>query len=454
MKFWECSAESESLACVSESGEHITYSALHQAVDKRVSALPNERSLCLIMADNTFNTLVNYLACLKSGHCAILLEYSSPVRTLEAVLENYQPNLTLQNETIVVNHASKLRLDKELAVMLTTSGSTGSVKFVCLSYRALAANTQSICAFLPIRENDKVITTLPFSYSFGLSIINTHLAKKACIVFNKLSVIAPDFWQAVNMYNINALYGVPFVFETLRRINGLNKLPPSMRYLAQAGGRLDVVIKSEIHSHCIQNNRLFYTMYGQTEATARIAYLPPEKLSQKPESIGQGIPGCTLFLTDKNGKVIARHGIEGELCIQGDNIMLGYAESLGDLADFSKITALATGDIGYQDKEGDVFVTGRIKRIIKINGERTQLDEVECLLATVYPNTKALGEDNNLICVLERDTPLDDGKKRELTQNIANILVIHARFITLRCISHIPVNTNGKTDYKRLAEWC
>ncbi|MBO1255238.1 AMP-binding protein [Alteromonas sp. 5E99-2] len=454
MSFWQLNANTSALACIAEDGRRVSYTQLQLAVEKKREALPAKRTLCAIRTQNTLATLINYLACLQSGHATILIEKSAPDAALLAIEKEYRPNVTLDEDTMTFSADCEHNLASELGLLLTTSGSTGTAKFVCLSFEALKENTSSICSYLPIKSTDTVLTTLPFSYSFGLSIVNTHLAKRACIVFNSASVMSPEFWQNVTTYNCTALYGVPFTFETLRRVGGLVKLPKSIRYLAQAGGYLNKQTKLLFHQHCESNNFEFYVMYGQTEATARIAYLPPEKLSQKPDAIGQAIPGGHLRLIDEGGKPVTSANIAGELVYEGPNIMLGYAESYRDLQFFSKLQTLPTGDLAFFDEEGDFTLQGRKKRIIKLNGERTNLDEVEAILGQTLGPIKVIGEDDKIHCFAEQNCGETSGKNELTAKHIATLLKFHPRVIEFTFVDCLPVLSNGKVDYTRLKTLC
>ena len=465
MTFWrpdfKSAVESNVIACIDSDGRTLSYRELFDAVQKKASTVPKNRSVCIIRTQNSVATLINYLACLSFNHCVLLLEKNAPSNALELAIENYQPNVILDDE-LVISHSNKVhQLADNLSLLLSTSGSTGTAKFVCLSQQALIANTNSICDYLPIHNTDCVITTLPFSYSFGLSVINTHLAKRSCIVFNKSSVMSGEFWQKMNTYKPTSLYGVPFTFETILRVGGLNKLPASVQYLAQAGGNLSSKIKQRIHEYCVNHSKAFYVMYGQTEATARIAYLDPNKIANKLDSIGQAVSGGHLYLKDEDGIAINADNTNGELIYQGVNTMLGYAENVTDLADFTPNQELATGDLAYRDSEGDFFIQGRIKRIIKINGERTNLDEVERILSENIDSIKVIGEDNLITCVIESRLCESGANKTTDThiptidsKSIATLLGFHPRLIRIRFIDSIPLLANGKVDYGSLKQLC
>lgn len=407
------------------------------------------RQLVFLKVHNNITTLLVYLACLQAQHPVMLLDPAISEDKLKALIDVYDPNVLIDAAHIQRLHAKTLVLAPQLALLLSTSGSTGSAKQVCLSRQNLQANAQSICQYLPILASDRTITTLPFFYSYGLSVINSHLLTGACIVFNQHSIVSREFWQLFKQQQICSFAGVPYSYEMLLRLRFEGMDLPSLRYFTQAGGKLaEPHIRLLAHYAQVQDKG-FFVMYGQTEATARMAYLSPQRVAEKPKAIGQAIPGGELLLRNERGEVITEVGEAGELHYRGANIMLGYASSLTDLAHFEAITELATGDLAYQDEEGDFVIAGRLKRFIKLFGQRINLDEIETQLNQKGLQCYCVGDDTKLIVATANELDL-----QQLKMSLSRELQLHHSVIELLKVNGLPLTSNGKKDYQTLMEGC
>ncbi|AIY05452.1 AMP-dependent synthetase [Planococcus sp. PAMC 21323] len=337
------------------------------------------------------------------------------------------------------------KLDEHLALLLTTSGSTGSPKFVRLSYENVFKNAESIVKYLEIKADDKPITTLPMNYSYGLSIINSHFICGATIIVTDASIVKKEFWNLCKEQGATTFGGVPFVYEMLDRLKFEDFDLPSLKTLTQAGGKLNSTLSSKFAEVCNQKGIRFFTMYGQTEATARMSYLPAEKNLDKAGSIGIAIPGGELMLQNDNGNCITIPNVIGELIYKGANVSLGYAESLGDLSKKDENNGtLHTGDLAYFDQEGYFFVTGRIKRIIKIAGSRISLDEVEGLLNEYGHECVCAGADDQLHIYTLKEDRIQIKKIIKENLNLKGFKVMR--------IEKIPRNHFGKILYSELPE--
>lgn len=420
----------------------LSYRQLDEAVSRLQSELPGWKSLILIQADNTLDTVVAYLAALSGGHCALLVDQGLSTERLEALISLYQPNVLIREALVTHCHDRQLTLAENLAVLLSTSGSTGSPKQVALSFGNLNANAASICDYLPIRATDTAITTLPFQYSYGLSIINSHLRSGACLVLNRDSVISRDFWDRFRQHGVTSLAGVPFTWEMLLRLRFTSMELPALRYCTQAGGRLAADKVEALASWAQETGRQFFVMYGQTEATARMAYNDHAHI--KPGAIGCAIPEGEFRLCRDDGSGIDTPGEEGELYYRGPNVMLGYAESVSDLAEFPRMSWLSTGDLAWFDDEGDFHVSGRIRRFIKLFGQRIALDDVEQILSAKGYRAYAVGSDEGLKVALVADAMGDASEHRAW---LANTLGLNASVVTVLTVADLPTHANGKPDY-------
>ncbi len=276
--------------------------------------------------------------------------------------------------------SEKIKLNEKLMLMMSTSGSTGSPKFVRLSYENIKSNTSSIIKCLNIKASDITITSLPISYVYGLSIFNTHLFSGSIIVMTNKSIVEKTFWELVHQNKVSSFGGVPFQYSIIEKIFRKN-FPKSLRYTTQAGGKMNNVLINKILKIYKKNNVKFIQMYGAAEATARMSYLKWKDAKNKIGSIGKEIPGGKFHLIGETGKKIEKKFHKGELVFEGKNVFMGYAEKLEDLSlpDINK-GLLKTGDVAYKDNENFYYITGRKNRFTKIYGARINLSELEEIL--------------------------------------------------------------------------
>ncbi|WP_271853824.1 AMP-binding protein [Planococcus maritimus] len=421
-----------------------------------------ERTLVFCLCANNKESLFAYVGFLRGDIVPVLLDASIQADRLHRLIQLYQPAYIWANTEredlaktmdrpfefgdyalfkcpAVYQH----EMDERLALLLTTSGSTGSPKFVRLSYENIFSNAHSIKEYLDIQEDDKPITTLPMSYSYGLSIINSHLVCGAAIILTDASILKKEFWDLCKERQATTFGGVPFVYEMLDKLKFEQFDLPSLRTLTQAGGKLNAKLSTKFAEVCRQKGIRFFTMYGQTEATARMSYLPDDKSLEKAGSIGIAIPGGELMLLDGAGEPITTAHVNGELIYKGANVSLGYAESSADLskADDNHGT-LHTGDLAYVDEDGYFFITGRTKRIIKIAGNRISLDEVEGLLNEHGHECVCAGTDDKLFIYTVKEDQAQIKKIIKGTLNLKGFKVV--------AIEEIPRNDFGKILYSEL----
>jgi len=335
----------------------------------------------------------------------------------------------------------------ELALLLSTSGTTGSPKFVRLSRRNVEANAKSIALYLGLGPSERAITSLPLHYTYGLSVLNSHLSSGGCVVLTDDSIMRPEFWRTFSRYGCTSMAGVPYSYQILNRIGFESLDLPTLRTLTQAGGRMDEgnILKYDALMKS-RGGRLF-VMYGQTEATARIAYLPPERLPAKAGSIGVPVPDGNISI-ELDGEALNGPGRTGEIVYRGPNVMLGYAETPADLALGDQLGGtLHTGDLGHLDADGFLYLTGRCNRIAKIFGLRISLDEVEGRLRGRGP-VAVSGTDERIVVFCETgDGPEHEAWRREL----AGLYKINISAFEFRKVPALPLHPSGKIDYGRLS---
>ncbi len=439
---------SEQIAVYAE--QPITYAQLLERAESFAQTLRHQsglkRPLVLLKLSNSVNALVAYVACLQADLPVILLAEQQDSVQLE---QQFQVNLKITSSAEQLNveclSHSALPMADELSVLLTTSGSTGEAKLVMLSRANLASNAQAIREYLDIGPEERGLTSLPFNYSYGLSIVNSHLLAGASLVVSEPDILSKQLWQRAKQWQATSFAGVPFSYEMLCRMGLARALPSSISTLTQAGGRLNRSLAEQVAAFAKQQQKRFFIMYGQTEASARIAYLPAELASTKADSIGQAIPGGQLSLLDPSGQVIQQDEQIGELCYQGANVMLGYAQSLTDLAQPARPSRLLTGDLALR-RNGLFYITGRLKRMIKLRSHRFNLDQLEQQLSDLLAvvDLACFGEDDSL--QLASSQPISSDKLLAACQD----LHISQSLVHVHHVASLPKQANGKTDYQAL----
>jgi len=334
-------------------------------------------------------------------------------------------------------------LHPALALLLSTSGSTGSAKQVRLSAANLDANAAAIAEYLQVDESERALANLPFHYAYGLSVLNSHLWAGASLVLTCHGLVSPALWAALAHQQVTSMAGVPFVYETLYRLRQPAALP-ALRTLTQAGGRLAPELVRHFAQRCGDSGRRFIVMYGQTEATARMAWLPADEVASHPESIGYAIPGGRFELRRGDGSVIDGPDEAGELIYFGPNVMMGYAETASDFASPPMAPVLATGDVATRDGDGRYRICGRLKRFIKIFGERISLDEVERYAESQGWQLAAHGTDGELRLAVAR------GEVATVTKALAAWLAVPPKVIRAKALAVLPRTASGKIDYPAL----
>jgi acyl-CoA synthetase (AMP-forming)/AMP-acid ligase II len=341
----------------------------------------------------------------------------------------------------------------DLALMLATSGSTGSPRLVRLSRRAVHANATGIATALSIGPDETAPTSLPLFYSYGLSVLNSHLVAGAAVLLVDGGVLSRDFWQAFDRYGATSLSGVPYSYEMLDKIRWSPAKHPTLRTMTQAGGRLRNELVDAFHQKMSAVGGHFQPMYGQTEATARITVLPVGELPGRLGSPGRALPGGRLSVRTDGGGESRAPGVVGEVFYHGSNVMMGYAENGTDLSRGDDLGGvLATGDLGYLDEDGFLFLTGRLKRIGKVFGVRVNLDDIEKLVTQAVEGgigpVAAVPSGDKVILWCEGE--LDSARRAEIAKLLAERMKLHRSGFDVRDIQPLPLLSSGKVDYRSL----
>lgn len=447
---------------VTDGEEVLTYGDLESSVQCMSSNL-QPRTLVFCLCKNEIGSLLGYISFLRSGVVPVMLDATKDSDSIRALLDIYNPNYiwlpssiadTFGGECVYTEYGYSLirysdrqiELHPDLALLLTTSGSTGSPKFVRISYNNLLSNATAIAEYLGITEDDRPVTSLPMYYSFGLSVINSHLIKGATILLTDKSIAQKEFWNFVKEQKATSLSGVPYTFEMLKRLRVLRMDLPHLKTFTQAGGKLNADLAKEYIDGCNAIGKRFIVMYGQTEATARMSYLPWDFAAEKYSSIGIAIPGGEFTLEDANHQPITDCDMDGELVYRGPNVSMGYAECVEDLAKGDcNCGVLHTGDIARRDKDGFYYITGRMKRFVKVFGNRVNLDALEQVLKTAGFTCAAVGVDDK-ITIFVTDSDIEQPLKELLLQKTG----LNTRAFAVKVIDTIPKNSSGKVQYAEL----
>ncbi len=279
----------------------VSYADLAGLVAERAERLGPVRRLVLLEMAADVDSVATYLAALAGGHPVVVVDAARP-DVVAATRAAYDPDVVARGDALDERRPGTAHdLHPDLAALLSTSGSTGSPRLVRLSAANLQANAESIAAYLPLREDDLAALSLPLHYCYGLSVLHTHLLRGAGVLLSDASVVDPCFWAAAREHGATSLAGVPHTFELLERV-GLDEVAPAtLRYLTQAGGAMS---PARVRAYAELGQRRgfdLFVMYGQTEATARMAYLPPDLAAARPTAIGVPVPGGRFELAEVPG---------------------------------------------------------------------------------------------------------------------------------------------------------
>lgn len=439
----ECLAGRGDALAVATATERLSYAALAERVAAVTARLSGARRLLLVETRNDLPTLVTYLGALAGRHVVLPVPAGRDHSVLRDV---YQPDAVVVDGMISEQVGARgHRLHPDLAVLLSTSGSTGSPKVVRLSTDNLLSNAAAIGQYLGITPGDRAATTLPMSYCYGLSVIHSHLLRGAGLILTDHSVVEDRFWRLFAREGGTNLAGVPYTFELLEQV-GFDAMDlPALRFVTQAGGRMTPERVRRFAAMGRRNGWQLVVMYGATEATARMAYLPPELAEAYPQTIGHAIPGGS-FTLDTDGW--AEPDV-GELVYQGPNVMMGYAHSPADLAAGATLDALHTGDIARRRPDGMYEVIGRRSRFAKLFGLRIDLQQLEDTLAEHGVAACCVEDDDRLVVAATTQGEL--GATQALA---ASATGLPAAAVAAVAVTDLPRLPSGKPDYgavRRLA---
>ncbi|WEF10592.1 AMP-binding protein [Pectobacterium actinidiae] len=456
-------------AIVTENGSEVSYKEL-DLFSNELGEKIRERALIFSLCSNCLGAIVGYVSALKHDAVPLLLDKDIDSTLLSNLIDIYEPDYIyvpverqslFSYKTVFLRHGYALletnidhnknnSLNSDLALLLTTSGSMGSPKLVRQSYQNIESNASAIVEYLGITKTDRAITLLPMNYTYGLSIINSHFSIGASVVLTNCTLMQKEFWALLQVSNVTSIAGVPYTYEMLDKLKFMRRDLPNLKTLTQAGGKLSLELHEKIARYAYDNNKRFFVMYGQTEATARMGYLPADKTLEKIGSMGIAIPGGKFSLIDENGNLINSPETAGELVYHGDNVSLGYASSRDDLSEGDDFKGrLLTGDVAKFDNDGFFYIIGRKKRFLKIYGNRVNLDETERLIKSNF-------KDIDCACC-----GIDDAMDIYITSNdciqnvrdfVAKTSKINFSAFKVKYIFSLPKNNAGKILYSELGK--
>ncbi|NUP15592.1 MAG: AMP-binding protein [Streptomyces sp.] len=443
-----------------DDGSPLTYRELGRMVDVAAGVLGTGRkSLVLCGGDRDLPTLVSYLAALRQGHTVAFLpatrevidayqpEYLVPEPGAATVPEGYVPAETGEpGITMLRRKGGPAGADiyEDTAVLLGTSGSTGSPKVARLSYDGVRGNADSVVSTLGITPEDRIATTLPIRYTYGLSNITTHLRAGAGIVLTSAPPASLKMWRTLLRSRATTYAAVPSTYEVLGDRHFALLEESAIHTMTQSGGRLRDAVALDLWQRMDRRQSRFFVMYGQTEATARITCLAPEQLPERLGSVGTPLPGVQLTIASAGSQPPASEA-EGEIHYQG-HVMLGYARSRPDLSKGADVDILATGDIGRL-RDGFLYITGRAKRMAKILGHRVSLDELERLIDRPDSPVAVVSTHDEVIGLVGSGAP---DVLEEQRRTLLDLLGVPNRHVRSVWLADIPRTENEKVDYATL----
>lgn len=464
---WRFERFGDRTALRDEHGQCLTYAQLAREGSALCEAVGG-RCLTFNLCRNELGSVLGYVSMVEGGVVPALLNADIDRELLSALYDAYHPAFFWAPEAFAWEGCESVydrygyrllktpfgmetRLFDGLALLLTTSGSTGSPKFVRQSYENIRANTDSIVEYLALDATERPITTLPMNYTYGCSIINTHLDVGATVLVTDKGIAQRDFWTFFREAEATSFGGVPYTYEMLDRMRFTRMQLPSLRTMTQAGGKLLPELHRKFAEWCRDTGRQFVVMYGQCEATARMAYLPWEKSLEKTGAMGIAIPGGRFELIGAQGEIITQPRTTGELRYYGKNVTLGYAECAADLVKGDERGGmLDTGDMAQVDEDGYYYIVGRKKRFLKLFGNRVNLDETERMLKAAFPQCECAcaGHDDRLMIFSTDEAALSD-----MRAYLSEKTGLNAAGFRTRYLSAIPKNDSGKTLYRELEKY-
>jgi acyl-CoA synthetase (AMP-forming)/AMP-acid ligase II len=455
--FWTFRPAHYDAVALTHGGCDITYRDLSDRADAwrgLFTALAQAaRPLVALEFETTPEAIAAYLGALRANFPLLIIEPGQFVRS-SRLAELYRPEILVTRKNGVLDACPtgltciEPAPHPELRLLLSTSGSTGDPKLVRLSGGNIVSNAAAISTYLNLCPSDRAATTLPLFYSYGLSVLNSYLGAGASLAIVKDSVAEPSFWAEAREAGVTSLALLPHQIEVLSA-TGFDRIQlPTLRYITQAGGRLDPALARQAFLAGREQGWDLVLMYGQTEAAPRMSYVPPNLLPDAADTIGYAIPGGRLRLVAEDGAEISTPGRQGELVYEGPNVMMGYSVRREDISRGPEVAELRTGDLAEFTTNGLVRITGRVKRFIKLYGLRLNLDQIEGLLAECGIVAQAIALNDELVLLHSHPEQGPAACKAISTSYRLPTAHLHAAYLP-----EVPRLPSGKTDYRKLVRY-
>ena len=451
------------IAAIDSNGDQLTYADIN-LLSQQISTNISDRALCFLLVENNIGGIAWTMSMLDSRKLVpLILNVKTEIGLYQQLLDTYQPTYICApthqlTEGEVIDTQFGYTLTKisdniypihcDLSHLLPTSGSTGSPKLVRHKYENIEAAGLNISTFFELKETDRPLMVLPLYYTMGLSMVFSHLRVGATILITGLSMTDPNFWKFIKDQCATSFTGVPYSFQVLNLMRFFRMNLPDMELLTQGGGKMPTDLNIKFAEYCRDTNKRWIATYGQSECTARMAYLPAKWALDKVGSIGIAVPNGELSLIDADGNLITTPRTEGEMCYRGQNVTMGYAREQSDLTLGDERNGyIRTGDLAYFDEDGCYYIVGRMGRFLKLFGMRVGLDECEQIVQTECGiECACVGTDEKMIVYITN---------AERQSEVKDILVqkthIVATSFEVRIIDEIPKNEAGKKLYSKLS---
>lgn len=456
---------SEKLAAIDANASSLSYGELCSFA-KKVSSYMSPRSLVFMMTENTVGGIAWIIGLLESGNVPLVLNAHTEEELFANMMDIYRPaylcvpagnSLTGKYESVKEAYGYVLlstgnepcSMHEDLSHLLPTSGSTGSPKLVRHKYENIDAAALNISTFFELTPEDRPLLVLPLYYTMGLSIVFSHLYAGATVLITNQNMTDRAFWAFIKEQKATSFTGVPYSYEILNLMRFFRMDLPDLKLLTQGGGKMPKALNLKFAEYCRDNGKKWIATYGQSEGTARMAWLPAEYAVDKVGSIGKAVPNGELSLVDMDGNLITEPNVQGEMCYRGKNVTMGYARKREDLMLGDERNGyMKTGDLAYRDEDGCYYIVGRMGRFLKLFGMRIGLDECEQIIKAKYPVECACTGTDEKMFVYITDESLTAGVKDEL---VAKTKLVATAF-EIRVIPAIPKNEAGKVLYSKLNE--
>ena len=452
--------EKNNIAFIDIDGNKLTYSDLFQFSELFFQKI-SKRTLIFILSENTFGSVLGYIASLENKIVPLLLNSATDKELLENLTTIYQPEyfwvpenkifefkyevvFTAHNYALLKTDFTPPILNDTLSLLLTTSGSTGSPKLVRHSYYNIEENAKNVSEVFEIETTDRALALLPMYYTMGLSVITSYIYSGATVLLFNGSLTDALFWKFLKEQKATVFTGVPFSYEIISKLRFTRMDLPDLKIISQGGGKLSTKLFTDFAEYADRTGKKFIATYGQTEGTARMAYLPHEYALTKNGSIGKAIPNGELFLIDVNGNEISEPNVVGEMIYKGPNVTLGYAITSDDLQKGDERNGLLpTGDMALKDEDGFFYIVGRISRFLKLYGIRVGLDEVEELIFKNFEvENLCTGTDEKMKIYITEENIL-----KEVADYVIHKTGLNHQAFEVLYIPEIPRNDVGKIIY-------